>query len=180
MQQAASGNASSRVSVDFLLLRGLYQFLDHNVLGKGLFYKKGHKVQNWKLRSYVINNFSADREDWSQKDGHFRYFNPHWGQGSDYNRDTSRDYIRNMMGLQQDQKNMKLHKVTFSIGSPENVKNCGTVYPHTAFPLNVRFEDESGNIEDFEFVFDNKQHTEDFIGSVVQAAKLTPGVEVST
>ena len=35
---------STEKSVRFLLRRGLYTFLDHHVIGKGSFYKKGNFI----------------------------------------------------------------------------------------------------------------------------------------
>ena len=91
-----------------------------------MFYKKGHRVKNWKNRSWVVNDFSTAREMVSitkfntqimthhthfyiitgifftclqpdDRQGQFRYYKPQ--EAADYDRDTSRDTVSNMLGL---------------------------------------------------------------------------------
>merc|ERR1719456_1086760 len=102
-----------------------------------MFYKKGHLVSNWKNRSWVVNDFSTSREMPQDRQGQFRYYKPQ--EASDYDRDTSRDYLSNALGMSSDQKTIKLETVFFNKGPDKNVKDCETIYQNSAFPLNVTF-----------------------------------------
>ena len=114
-------------------------------------------IENWKLRTYVINDFNSDSSN--VKEGTFKYFKPQNAQ--DYNRDTRNSLITN------DQKSVKIKKVEFSVGDKNNINKCGTVYQSTAYALNVTFIDGSDK-DSYELVFDNKIHAEEFIGAIIQ------------
>lgn len=173
------------VATELLLMRNLMSFQEHNIVGKGEFYKKGHLVQSWRHRAYVVNDFSANREEPSNREGSFRYFKP---QGAlDYDRDTSRDIVSTALGMNADQKTIKLDTCYFYKGPDSNVRECETIFKTTAFPLNITFvckkpgvvDTIAGQKEDtfeYQLVFDYKEDAEDFIRALYQASKKCPNL----
>ena len=115
-------------------------------------------IENWKLRTFVINDFTDGRTT-DNKEGTLRYFKPE--NSIDYSRDTSHDI------MSTDQKTIKIKKVEFGMGSHNNIAKCGTVYQSTAYALNVTFIDGT-NKDPYELVFDNHMHAEEFIGAIIQ------------
>lgn len=127
---------------------------------------KGHIIQNWKFRSYVVNDFSADREDHLNRDAQLRYYKPQNAQNFHKERHET------------DQKTIKLRTIAFELGDSTNIAKCGTVYPQTAFALNVIFEDEGGTKLMYELVFNAKCEAEEFIRGMCSGARFTRGVKV--
>lgn len=176
---------STARAVDSLLMRNLYSFDEGNVIGKGMFYKKGHNVRNWKNRSWVINDFNNNRATPEMRDGRFRYFKPQEATG--YDRDTSKDYVANLIGLNSDQKTIFLENVFFEKGDSKHIRECGAIRPETAYPLKVTFSNKDESFLNlgqqskdtwvYELVFDFKESAEDFIRSLYQAAKRCPNLE---
>jgi DNA-binding phage protein len=176
---------STRRAVELLLQRNLYSFSEGSIVGKGMFYKKGHRVKNWKNRSWVVNDFSTAREMPDDRQGQFRYYKPQ--EAADYDRDTSRDTVSNMLGLNSDQKTIKLEAVYFEKGPAQNIKDSECIYQNTAFPLNVTFTNKDDSLINtiafqkeetfkYELVFAYKDMAEDFIRSLYQASKRTPNL----
>merc|ERR1711871_1522654 len=118
------------------------------------------------------------------RDGRFRYYKPQ--EANDYERDTSKDYASNIIGLKSEQKTIFLENVFFEKGDPKHIKECETIRPETAYPLRVTFTNRDVTILNlgqqstdtmvYDLVFDFKDHAEDFIRSLYQASKRCPNL----
>jgi hypothetical protein len=115
----------------------------------------------------------------------FRYFHPQGAQG--YDRDTTKDVISTTLGLNADQKTVKLDTVWFYVGDKANINACETIYKNTAFALNMTIQSQDGDLInkmadqkvdtwDVECVFDNVQEAENFVRSFYQASKRCPNL----
>ena len=74
----------------------------------------------------------------------FRYFHPQGAQG--YDRDTTKDVISATLGLNADQKTVKLDTVWFYVGDRANINACETIYKNTAFALNMTIQSQDGDL----------------------------------
>lgn len=170
--------SSTNVAVNALLRRNLTNFGEHNIIGRGLLYKKGHLVSNWRHRAWVINDFSTHGMEVKDRDGQFRYFKPQAVEGFD--RDTS-NLIESKLGITSEQKIIKLDTVWVKKGEINNIQECHTIYQDTAFPLHVVFENKDlvglSQKMEFDFIFDYSTDAEDFLRSLYQAAKHMPDLE---
>ena len=121
----------------------------------------------------------------SRRNGKLRYFKPQGATG--YDRDSSRDYVSNALGLNPDQKTVNLDTVWFYEGNKANITECETMYKNTAFSLKMTVQskdkdllntvvDQKVDTWDLEAVFDNIYDVENFIRSVYQAAKRCPNL----
>lgn len=175
----------SPVATELLLMRNLMSFQEHSIIGKGEFYKKGHNVKSWRHRAWVINDFSNVRDEPSKRDGKLRYFKPQGATG--YDRDTSKDVVSQTLGLNSDQKTVKLDSVWFYPGKRSNIQECETIFKSTAFALNVTIEsrdedvinkiaDQKVDTWELETVFDTRYDAENFIRALYQSSKKCPNL----
>lgn len=185
MEDRLATSRSTAKATNRLLMRSLYSFQEGNVIGKGMFYKKGHLMTSWKNRAWVINDFSTNKEEISERDGQFRYYEPQKAQN--YDRDTSREHAAHLLGLNAEQKTIKLDTVYFSPGKKQNIKDCETINQRTAFALNIKLvtHDEGivnlnvqkEDVYEYELVFDYQLGAEDFIRALYQASKRCPNLD---
>ena len=104
-----------------------------------------------------------------------------------YDRDTSKDYVSNALGLNSDQKTVNLDTVWFYPGDKANIQECDTIFKSTAYALNIVVESNDDNLLnqvadqtvdtwELQTVFDNIPDAENFIRSIYQAAKRCPNL----
>ena len=95
--------------------------------------------------------------------------------------------VTNALGLNSDQKTIKLETVFFERGPQKNITDSECIYQKTAFALNVTFSNKDDSVLNavagqkeerfmYELVFAYKDMAEDFIRSLYQASKRTPNL----